>query len=147
MIFTTLSPACRIIRDCLIRSNLKVSSGYYRLAGTSMACPHVSGAAALLLSKDPTLTNSNVANTLRVSSDDVGESGKEIYSGWGRLNAYKALLQEPVPLIYFTKITPKAIKVNSVGEVFNFSITITNSWVPTDNVTVELSIGWPAFYG
>jgi serine protease AprX len=42
---------------------------YFRLSGTSMAAPVVSGAAALMLQKDPTLTPDTVKARLMVSAD------------------------------------------------------------------------------
>jgi subtilisin family serine protease len=71
---------------------LKVSEGYYRLAGTSMSAPHVAGVAALMLSQNPKLTNENIRTKIKLSADDVGPIGKDIYHGYGRVNAYKALI-------------------------------------------------------
>jgi subtilisin family serine protease/predicted enzyme related to lactoylglutathione lyase len=59
--------------------------------GTSMACPHVSGLAALVLSKFPSYTNVQVRELIRSSSSDVGEEGFDPYFGYGRINAAKAL--------------------------------------------------------
>ncbi|UVI32325.1 S8 family peptidase [Paenibacillus spongiae] len=42
--------------------------GYQTMDGTSMACPHVSGGAALLLSQDPDLSPSQVLRRLRSSA-------------------------------------------------------------------------------
>jgi uncharacterized delta-60 repeat protein len=69
-----------------------VGQNYYRADGTSMACPHVSGVAALILSNHPEFTNEEVRQVLRVSADDVDQPGWDINSGYGRINAYKALL-------------------------------------------------------
>ena len=69
-----------------------VGQNYCRASGTSMACPHTAGVAALILSNHPTFTNEQVKQVLRVSADDVGTAGWDIYSGYGRINAYKALL-------------------------------------------------------
>lgn len=44
------------------------SDGYAAYLGTSMATPHVSGVAALMLSKNPTLTPDQVANTLKTTA-------------------------------------------------------------------------------
>ncbi len=67
------------------------SSGSYRyLSGTSMATPHVSGVAALLKSKSPSLTGSAIKSKILSNVDIVSSlSGKTATSG--RLNAAKAL--------------------------------------------------------
>ncbi|MFH1198699.1 MAG: S8 family serine peptidase [Candidatus Omnitrophota bacterium] len=69
----------------------KVSSGYYRLQGTSMACPHVSGVAALILAKNPNFTNEEARQALRISADDIGAVGFDYLYGFGRINALKAV--------------------------------------------------------
>lgn len=66
------------------------SSGYRYLSGTSMATPHVSGAAVLLRAQFSNLTPVAVKNLLMQSTDSIaGLSGKMV-SG-GRLNISKAL--------------------------------------------------------
>lgn len=59
--------------------------------GTSFASPIVAGVAALLLSKDTTLKVEEVDQILKKTADDLETSGWDIYTGWGRVNAYKAL--------------------------------------------------------
>lgn len=75
-----------------------VGTYYTRASGTSMACPHVSGLAALLLAKDPGLTNAEVEQTIESSADDVGSTGFDIYYGYGRINAGAALTGARVDL-------------------------------------------------
>jgi len=67
------------------------SQGYAYMMGTSMASPHVAGAVALLLSKNPDLNFSEIYTKLTESADDVESSGKDIYTGYGRLNIARAL--------------------------------------------------------
>ncbi len=59
--------------------------------GTSMATPHVSGLAALVWSYESSLTNQELREHLRDTSDDLGGSGWDKYFGYGRINAYRAL--------------------------------------------------------
>lgn len=61
---------------------------YIFAAGTSLACPIVGGVAALLLSKDPSLTPDEV-NALLCNNTDPYSGDR--YIGTGRINAYKAL--------------------------------------------------------
>ena len=70
---------------------LTVGSGYCRTAGTSMATPHVAGVAALILSLHPTYTVEQVRQALRMSADDVGATGWDPDSGFGRVNALRAV--------------------------------------------------------
>lgn len=71
---------------------------YYYRRGTSMATPHVSGAAALLWSWRPDWTNAQIQERLQAQADDVNADlypGHDRYLGWGRLNLYRALAGLP----------------------------------------------------
>ena len=69
-----------------------VSASYSWAAGTSMAAPHVSGVAALIIGKHGgTLAPSEVERILRASSDDLGKSGNDAAYGGGRVNAARAV--------------------------------------------------------
>ena len=59
--------------------------------GTSSATPFVAGAAALLLSQDPSLNPAQVRDLLQNSADDRGAPGFDHQFGHGRLNIASAL--------------------------------------------------------
>jgi hypothetical protein len=65
--------------------------GYGYWSGTSFACPHVSGLAALLWSEFPNVTRDWVRARLRETADDLGDPGFDIFYGYGRINARKAI--------------------------------------------------------
>jgi subtilisin family serine protease len=67
-------------------------NGFYCNAGTSMASPHVAGAAALLKSYAPELTNISIRNILTASAYDLGTPGFDQFFGHGRLNLHAAIL-------------------------------------------------------
>lgn len=62
-----------------------------KFGGTSAACAEVSGVAALLLSLNPNLTNSEVRNILFSTAHDLGPTGKDNTFGYGLVDAYAAV--------------------------------------------------------
>lgn len=60
--------------------------------GTSQACPHVAGLAALIFSVDPTLNPWQVRSIIEATADDLGAPGRDDLHGHGRINAERAVL-------------------------------------------------------
>ncbi|MEX2603883.1 MAG: S8 family serine peptidase, partial [Gracilimonas sp.] len=75
---------------------------YYTIAKTSVAAPHVTGIAALLLSENSILYNDDIENIIEISAEDKYTSGFDNLYGHGRVNAYEALklLQSPYVMNY-----------------------------------------------
>jgi len=67
------------------------SQNYASMSGTSMACPHVSGVAALVLTKYSNMSVEHLRMHLRYTVDDLGDPGFDLHYGYGRLNARSAL--------------------------------------------------------
>lgn len=70
---------------------LSGSWGYWFFQGTSMATPHVSAAAALLISAGKAATPAGVTAALTTSALDKGEAGYDTTYGYGILQVYNAL--------------------------------------------------------
>jgi subtilisin family serine protease len=78
----------------LSRSPIVINSySYAYYSGTSMAAPHVSGAAGLIKALKPLLTNLEIKGALLNSVDARASLSGKVASG-GRLNAYNALIEE-----------------------------------------------------
>ena len=74
-------------------TSLTVSSeadDYATFNGTSMATPHVTGAAALLWSLQPNFTASTIVNTLTFTAKDLGVTGPDDKFGTGLVNVLDA---------------------------------------------------------
>jgi subtilisin family serine protease len=81
---------------------------YTFLDGTSMASPHVAGLAALIWSRNRTLTNNQVRQIIESSCDDIDNKNPNHVGklGKGRINAFIAISNTPVPPVDF-KVTRK----------------------------------------
>ncbi|MBK7046614.1 MAG: S8 family serine peptidase [bacterium] len=76
-------------------TSLAGASGYVSYTGTSMACPQVAGAVAILLGASPGLTPAQVAEALETTATDItaapATAGRDRFSGAGRINIPAAL--------------------------------------------------------
>jgi thermitase len=73
-----------------------VPGGYASFSGTSMATPHVSGVAALVKAQNPSISNVALRCLLDLTADEIGLPGRDFQTGWGKLNALRALLTDQV---------------------------------------------------
>ena len=71
--------------------------GYGSKSGTSMACPHVSGAAALAWGAHRWANNVAIRRLLAWSSDNLGVPGRDPLFGYGRVDAEQAAGELALP--------------------------------------------------
>lgn len=88
-----------------------IEDKYLIASGTSMSAPHATGAAAVLLSFAPGLSNERVREILRASADDIVDPfgndslnvpGVDRHTGAGRINLERALTMLPGILLEVT---------------------------------------------
>ena len=75
---------------CSSTSLVKPNCSVRGLAGTSMAAPHVSGLAALVV-EDVGRNPGRIKSIIRNSADDLGKNGADPYYGKGRINVANAV--------------------------------------------------------
>ena len=85
--------------------------GYITKSGTSMATPHVSGAAALILQAYPDMTPLEVRQLLEDTAVDLGTAGKDNTYGSGRIDVFEAIAT--YPQVSNITITPDLTNINS----------------------------------
>ncbi|MFH2104625.1 MAG: S8 family serine peptidase [Parcubacteria group bacterium] len=117
-----------------------VGSNYTRASGTSMACPHVAGATALIWSENSNYTNQEVEQVLETTADDLGDIGFDVYFGYGRINALAALHGEPLPV----STTYSSISIDTspiyLGQYGTVTVTLKNTYnIPISGKEITLS--------
>lgn len=101
-------------QDMTGNGKLVVAGGFIRQAGTSMAAPHVAGAAALVLATHSGYSPEAVRQALRAGADDVGPPGVDPDSGYGRLNAAGAVAAEVLDVDI---LSPSPGTIETMGDV------------------------------
>ena len=109
-------------------------SSYNTISGTSMATPHVSGAAAILLADDPSLTTAQLKAKLLDHVDPISSLAGKVVSG-GRLNLYASLTgaAPPPPPPTTTDTFTGSVSSGSPDVVHTFS---------SETGTISASLSW-----
>lgn len=121
-------------------NNYGYSMNYSYMNGTSMACPHVAGTAALIWSRFASASRDWVRVQLRYTAEDLGDAGFDNYYGYGRINAKNSVEQAPPEhdLLIFDWDRPQYVKL---GELTTFNVTVLNFGTSNEtNVEVELLV-------
>ncbi|WP_081417803.1 S8 family serine peptidase, partial [Microcystis aeruginosa] len=101
------------------------NNNYATYSGTSMASPHVTGAAALLWSQNPTWTAQQVKNTLMNTGDPIAALAGKTVSG-KRLNVFKALAPDNLPFVTVSVSPPTVQEDGTTNLVYTFTRTNLN---------------------
>jgi serine protease len=112
-------------------------NAYATFSGTSMATPHVTGAAALVLSINDTLSVTELKQILMDTGDPIPSMANITVSG-KRLNVAAALAEaNPVPT--FKVELPTTSATIAQGETANFTVNLTSVLGFTDLVNLSLT--------
>ena len=93
-----VAPGVDIMSALFSTTPVGLVTGYQQMSGTSMACPHVAGLAALLLEANPNLKPDEVKQIIRETAEprghpsysDIDKNYNRDY-GWGIVDAYEAV--------------------------------------------------------
>jgi serine protease len=121
------------------------SNTYSVFSGTSMATPHVAGAAALVLSANPTLTTAEVKTILMETGDTKPALVGRTVSG-KRLNVANAVAAAGPPVPRFGLSAGPATRNVTQGESATYDVDVTSIGGFTGNVTFTASSS-PALAG
>ncbi len=118
---------------------------YSVFSGTSMATPHVAGAAALVLSANGTLTTAELKDALMNSGDAKPALDGKTVSG-KRLNAANAVDEAGPPVPRFNMSAGPAERVINQGESTTYNVDISSVAGFTGDVALTVT-STPAFNG
>ncbi len=118
-----------------------IDERHIQFAGTSMATPHVSGLAALLLEKNPTWSPLQVKTAIRESANYL--PGETIFDqGFGVANALRAIEVNDPPVAFFNPIMQDTGIIDITGEIRNVNMFECRNGEPAV-VTVKDNAGTP----
>lgn len=97
------------------------NNSYGTKDGTSMAAPSVAGVLALVFAQQPNLSATDAMNLLYNTTTDLGEAGWDLETGYGEVNAYRAVT-EPDAYVSGSTILKKGSSVQlSMQGTFTWS--------------------------
>jgi len=113
--------------------------------GTSMACPHAAGVAALMLAVDPTLTPDEIETILKNTATDLGAAGRDDLYGSGLIHAQRAVMEAagiavgPNPVL---ALSPQAIAFGTLQSTIAVGVANAGSGLlDVDTLTISTNDG------
>ena len=126
--FSNTGPEIELAAPGVSVKSTYLGGGYISASGTSMACPHVAGTAALVWAANPGWDNTQVRSRLQETAEDLGYTGWDSIYGFGLVDA-EAAVSIPIP----DDSTPPADPIPDITEP---GISNVKSTVATDSVTI-----------
>lgn len=129
--FSNYGPELDVVAPGVDIYSTVLDNSYQQMSGTSMACPMVSGASALILAENSALTAEEVRDILRSTATDLGSSGWDEQYGAGLVNC-PAAVQEAGGGGEDT--TPPNIEITSPNDGATLTTSdVTVSWSGSDS--------------
>lgn len=118
--------------------NRPTNFGYWFFQGTSMAAPHVSGVAALVIANGVT-GPADVRQAIEISAEDHGPPGWDPEYGWGIVDAFAALAFSPAPT-HDVAVTAVDAPLEVIqGDPVVMSVTVANQGTFGETTVVTLT--------
>lgn len=100
------------------------NNGYQSYSGTSMACPHVAGVAALVWSHAPQTPVSEFQQILKDTAEDLGVNGYDSFYGYGLVDAKKAYDSLDATIVPTISPAPSPVSTSDCGNGFSVVIIV-----------------------
>ena len=112
------------------------TDGYQSMSGTSMACPVVTGVAALVMAANPQLSPAQVRQVLCDTATDLHTKGKDAQTGYGVVNA-RAAVAAAVGAASTVQATPTAVELKDANVTVSSAVYTGSSQEPSVTVKVN----------
>jgi len=135
--FSSRGPEVEIAAPGVYIYSTYLNDAYATISGTSMACPHVAGTAALVIASNPSLTNIEVRERLWDTAEDLGTSGLDNLYGYGLVDAESAVYQ-PVD-VHDVAVTDIVAPFWVVADLVNINVSVKNEGTYNESFNVTLT--------
>lgn len=136
--FSSTGPALELMAPGVSIPSTLPGNSYGSYSGTSMATPHVSGAAALVMAANPDWTAGQVRDRLNATAEKIGDDPNKY--GNGLVNVASALGVTPVPGGALSVAVATDKSSYKIGETVYITVTVTDGSSPVADASVTVTV-------